>query len=53
LVDGKVLKPGKVGVDLLVEEGNEMARAAILNSLSMLQERFEPDRSSSQSIGVR
>jgi hypothetical protein len=38
LVAGKVLKPGKVGVDWLVEEGNEIARAAILNFLSMLQE---------------
>lgn len=39
-VDGKVLKPGKVGVDLSVEEGSEMARAAILNSLSMLHENL-------------
>lgn len=36
--DGRVLKPGKLGIDLTVEEGREMARAAMLNALSLLQD---------------
>ncbi|MHB1652610.1 MAG: RidA family protein [Desulfitobacteriaceae bacterium] len=37
-IGGMVLKQGKLGLDLTVEEGQELARVAILNVLSMLHE---------------
>ncbi|HWQ58973.1 MAG TPA: RidA family protein [Clostridia bacterium] len=37
VADGKVLYPGKLGVDLSIEQGREAARLAALNQLSLLQ----------------
>ncbi|ANE47108.1 endoribonuclease L-PSP [Paenibacillus swuensis] len=38
MLNGKVVKEGKLGVELTVEEGQEMARIAVLNCLSVLEE---------------